>query len=118
MADSTLNATLRALPGASAGVAPRPDRGGALAGSGDVIPPTGKERPQQPAVTDLKVAVEQINRYLTDTKRNLVFQIDEGSGRTVIRVINPETSEVIREIPPSETLVLARYGDRILDAIA
>ena len=62
--------------------------------------------------------VEQINRYLTDSKRNLVFHVDEGSGRTVIRVINPETKEVIREIPPSETLVLARYGDRILDTLA
>ena len=82
------------------------------------MPPAGNEPPPEPSSADLKVAVEQINRYLADSKRNLVFQVDEGSGRTVIRVINPETSEVIREIPPAETLVLARYGDRILDTLA
>lgn len=118
MADSTMNAVVDSLARVSAGAPPRVDRGGQTAGSGDIVPPTGNMQPQEPPAADLKVAVEQINRYLADSKRNLVFQVDERSGRTVIRVINSETSEVIREIPPSETLVLARYGDRILDTIA
>lgn len=118
MADSTSIAAARALTGASAGATPRTAGNDEAATGGEIVPQTGNEPPQEPAAAELKLAVEQINRYLADSKRNLVFRFDEGIGRTVIRVINPETSEVIREIPPAETLVLARYGDRILDMLA
>ena len=118
MADSTLNAAVTAVTGATRAARPDNGRANAPQSSGDVIPATGNNPPPERSAADLKLAVEQINRYLADSKRNLVFSVDEGSGRTVIRVINPETSEVIREIPPEETLVLARYGDRILDTLA
>ena len=45
---------------------------------------------------------------MQNQKRALHFSVDEGSGRTVIRVIDPETAEVIRQIPPEEVLNLAR----------
>lgn len=87
--------------------------------NGNKLPGGGKETPQEPAPPPLETAVKQINQYLADSRRNLVFEIDDQSGRTVIRVINPETQEVIREIPPKETRRLANQiatGDaRILD---
>ena len=88
--------------------------------------PGGRELPAEgkpaPAPLDLGQAVEQINRYLADTRRSLVFEFDDTSGRTIIRVVNPETSEVVREIPPAEFSALARalqQGElRLLDEFA
>ena len=37
----------------------------------------------------------------------ILFSIDEDTGDTIIRIIDRETNEVIREIPPSEMLRLA-----------
>ena len=118
MVESTLNAASNRPVGTDTGAARR-SHGSPVAGAGgDIVPSAGNEPPANPSRAALSLAVEQINRYLADSKRDLVFRVDEGSGRTVIKVINPETSEVIREIPPAETLVLARYGGRILDTLA
>ncbi len=88
-------------------------------GNGNILPESGKEAPQETAPPPLELAVERINQYLSDTRRNLIFEIDDQSGRTVIRVVNPDTQEVIREIPPKETRRLANQiatgAARILD---
>ena len=50
-------------------------------------------------------------------QRALEFSIDEGSGRTVIKVIDKETEAVIRQIPSEEVLELSarlRRGDGLL----
>jgi uncharacterized FlaG/YvyC family protein len=48
--------------------------------------------------------------------------MDQGSGRTVVRVVNPETQEVIRQIPTEEVLKLATFfrdtGGGILSELA
>ncbi len=70
------------------------------------MPEGGKTRP--PATADqIAAALIQINQFLTDSSRSLVFQVDTDSGRTVITVLNPATSEVIRTIPPTELIAMA-----------
>lgn len=58
---------------------------------------------------DLKEAVSKINDYVQNLKRDLAFSIDEVSGKTVITVTDPESDEVIRQIPSEEMLQIARY---------
>jgi flagellar protein FlaG len=49
---------------------------------------------------------------LLDTR--LTFTIDEDTGETVISIINSETGEVIKKIPPDEILSLKkRIGEMI-----
>lgn len=74
---------------------------------GKAAPASGKELPPAPDRVSVEQAVKQINTYLTNSKRTLSFQVHEASGRTIIRVINPETDEVIRQIPSEEVLNLA-----------
>lgn len=49
---------------------------------------------------------------LTQTARlfatNLQFTVDDETGIRVIKVVDTETQEVIRQIPPEETLTLAK----------
>jgi len=89
---------------------------------GNRLPEGGKDAPQKPPPPPMELAVEQINRYLSESRRDLMFEVDQQSGRTVIRVVNPETQEVIREIPPKETRRLADQiaagAARILDITA
>ena len=55
---------------------------------------------------EVREIVEELNELAQTIERELQFRVDEGSGRTVIRVIDSKTEEVIREIPPDEILTL------------
>lgn len=52
--------------------------------------------------------MSQLSNYVQNVQRNLNFSIDESSGQTVIKVIDSESDEVIRQIPSEEMLALAR----------
>jgi flagellar protein FlaG len=56
----------------------------------------------------LEHAVKDIESSMHNLQRALEFSIDEDSGRTVIKVIDKETDEVIRQIPPAEVIAIAR----------
>jgi flagellar protein FlaG len=61
------------------------------------------------SVADLTGALDQINGYLESTHRGLRFSIDDDSGRTIVRVVDTETDEVVRQIPSKEMLALIRH---------
>lgn len=79
----------------------------------------GKELPpvaglESAAVVDqeqLDKAVKRLSDFIQQVKRELEFSVDEQSGRTIITVINADTDEVIRQIPPEEVLSLAHNLD-------
>lgn len=50
--------------------------------------------------------VVEINSYMQNMNRSLQFSVDDQSGDTVIRVIDSETDELIRQIPAEELLVV------------
>ncbi|HQN18926.1 MAG TPA: flagellar protein FlaG [Syntrophobacteraceae bacterium] len=49
-----------------------------------------------------KELAEDIQNYLADFDVSLSFEISEQTGRLVAKVINNETREVIRQIPPED----------------
>lgn len=71
------------------------------------MPVIGKSRPVDTPTIETKAAVEQLNEYLKDSHRSLVFEMSKDLGRTIIRVVNPVTKEVIREIPPDAARIMA-----------
>ena len=75
--------------------------------------PGGKELPR-PAVagaleTDLTTVVAALNDYVQSVKRDLQFAMDQDSGRTVITVLDTETQEIVRQIPPESAVALVSY---------
>lgn len=62
-----------------------------------------------PAV--VKKAAEQINEFMRSSSRNLQFSVDKGTGRIIVKVVDQESGEVIRQIPPEETLAIAKNLD-------
>jgi flagellar protein FlaG len=50
----------------------------------------------------VKSLVEDIEEYLADLKINLNFTIEEDTKDLVVKVIDGQSGEVIRQIPPEE----------------
>jgi flagellar protein FlaG len=57
----------------------------------------------------LEAAVAKVAGYVQNVQRNLNFSVDEASGQTVVKVIDSDSEEVIRQIPSEEMLTLARH---------
>jgi len=65
------------------------------------------KKSQEADETKLKLAVQEIEKFVQSIKRNLEFSIDEHSGKVIVKVIASETGEVVRQIPSAEALKLA-----------
>ena len=59
---------------------------------------------QDVSVSDIKKAVGEINNKIKQTHTSCQYSYHEDTNRISIKVIDDETSEVIREIPPEKTL--------------
>lgn len=69
---------------------------------------SGKEEKQQTQeAIDVEELVESLNEHIKTTNRELKFSVNQGTGHTVITVVDSETKEVIRQIPPEDNLKLA-----------
>lgn len=62
----------------------------------------------QPTKEVIQRAADQIKGYLSDSGRDLNLFVDDQAGYYVTTVVNPSSGEVVRQIPPDETLRIAR----------
>jgi flagellar protein FlaG len=61
--------------------------------------------------SQLQKAVSKLNDYVQNLQRKLSFSVSAETGRTIIKVYDAETDELIRQIPPDETIRLAESID-------
>jgi len=52
-------------------------------------------------------AVAELNSYVQSEKRDLFFSVEDKSGETIVRVVDRESGELIRQIPNQVVLDLA-----------
>ncbi|MGX9786690.1 flagellar protein FlaG [Janthinobacterium lividum] len=62
----------------------------------------------EPSREELDQAVSELNQSPQVKTQGLQFSIDEDSQRTVVKVIDQETQEVLRQIPTREALEIAK----------
>lgn len=79
-----------------------------LPASGKVSPQGGQGASAGVSQEQVSQAVSDLNDYVQSVGRDLQFQVDEDSGRSIIKVLDSETQEIIRQIPSEEVLALAR----------
>lgn len=65
----------------------------------------------------LEKGIEEINQNIRIFNTKLSFSVDEPTGKTVIKVSDLETEEVIRVIPPLEFLKIAAKLNEIIGMI-
>lgn len=65
--------------------------------------------PNTASKEQLREAMSKVSSYMQNVQRNLNFSIDDSTGQTVVKVIDAESEEVIRQFPSEEMLALARH---------
>ncbi len=88
------------------GTAPLENRLEIPAGESNASATTRAVAADQPR--EIEEAVERLNVEVNNLQRSLRFTIDKDTGRTVIKVVDRSTDEVIRQIPPEHTLEILR----------
>ena len=85
-----------------------PGAAGSERGTGEVAAPGAAPAGGETRVAplDVKDTVGRLNDMIQDLRRELRFSVDESSGRTVITVLDADTREVVRQIPPEQVLTL------------
>lgn len=68
--------------------------------------------PAQPSLEELKSAVATINKAMQQSNRNLEFSVDNDTDRTVVRMVDTSTGELIRQFPSEATLAISREIER------
>ncbi|MCU7921797.1 MAG: flagellar protein FlaG [Candidatus Thiodiazotropha sp. (ex Dulcina madagascariensis)] len=64
---------------------------------------------------EVEAAVDQMKDFAQVMSRQLQFDVDDESGRTVVRVIDKDSGDVIRQIPSDEVLALARHMRELME---
>jgi flagellar protein FlaG len=81
--------------------------------------PTGEQESSVAQREKIDRAVSDINSFVQKVNRELQFSLEEELplGRAVIRVIDVDTDEVIREIPSKEVLAIAERLSELSDSL-
>lgn len=58
-------------------------------------------------------AVQTANAYAQSVSSSLQFSLDEDTGRTVVKMIDTATDEVLRQFPSEEMLSISKSIDRM-----
>ena len=61
---------------------------------------------------EIRKAVETINTQLEIMNRSIQFSIDERSHDIVVKVVDKESGEVIRQVPPENVLRLREHMEK------
>jgi len=67
----------------------------------------------QPSTTQLKSALDNINQMLKQSDKGIEFSLDDSTNKSVIKVVDPTTGDVIRQFPSEDALAITRSIDRI-----
>lgn len=68
--------------------------------------------PQPASVEELKSAVTTINSVMQQANLDLQFSVDTDSNRTVVKMVDTSTGDLIRQYPSETTLAISRGIDQ------
>lgn len=68
----------------------------------------GAEKTKKPSVDVVKKAAEDGNSLLQAVNRNLQFKIDDSTKEVVVKIVDSESGEVVRQIPSDEMLAFIK----------
>ena len=77
------------------------------------IKSSGVNEASQPTREVVAKAAAQLQDFVSSMGRNLNFSIDETTGYNIVRVVNPDTGELIRQLPSEELLKISRDFQRL-----
>ncbi|MEJ6473053.1 flagellar protein FlaG [Pseudoalteromonas piscicida] len=97
------------------------DKGTELASRGAVNierPSLDMQTDKEAMFAEVKENLEKLNSYIPVTATNIVFEFDEEGDPPVIKVLDKEGEEVIREIPTEEFREVAKALEEFADKLS
>lgn len=73
----------------------------------------GMARTTPATLEDVQLAMDEVRAAIAPVAQDLLFSIDEDTGKTVVKVVDASTDEVIRQIPSEEIISIAKALDKL-----
>ena len=67
----------------------------------------------QPNEKEMQTAVENLNKVIATSLQSIQFSMDDESGKLVVKVLDTETKQVLRQIPNPEVLAISKNLARL-----
>lgn len=84
-------------------------------GAPKVVEAAVQAPPQQPSAQQIKNAVSNINQAMQKANMNMELSIDSSTKKPVVKMMDAETGELIRQFPSEEVLAIASSIDQFLE---
>ena len=68
---------------------------------------------QQPSAAQLQNMVDGINKALKQSNKNLEFSVDTETDKSIVKLVDTETGDLIRQFPSEEALAISRAIDQM-----
>jgi len=62
---------------------------------------------------EVKQAVEKISEFVSSRQSELSFSIDDASGSQIVKIMDIQTKQVIRQFPSEEAVAIAKALDKL-----
>jgi len=66
-----------------------------------------------PSMSQLNEAIEEINKAMKRMSQGLEFSVDTDAHRTIVKVVDTQTKDVIRQIPTPVALEISKALERL-----
>jgi len=76
---------------------------------------SGQQKNSKISRSELVAAVDNSNEIGQLLNRKLNFDIDESTDKIVVKVIDEESGDVVRQLPPQEMLKIAAHLKKLKD---
>lgn len=77
-----------------------------------------EQKDKNDLIAEVKQNLEKLNSYIPVTSTNLIFEFDEKGDPPIIKVLDKENDEVIREIPTEEFREVAKALEEFADKLS
>ena len=85
-----------------------------VVGTTPPAPQTATAATAEPKLEQVQLAIERLKQSIKPSLSNtLEFQIDNSTGKTLVKILDSETQKVVRQVPSEEMLIIARALDRM-----
>lgn len=68
---------------------------------------------REPEQAEVVEATQRIKEFVKPINGAIEFSVDDESGRTIVKVVDLQTKEILRQIPSEEVLNIARALDKL-----
>ena len=84
----------------------------------ELVSKQNEQKDKNALIAEVKQNLEKLNSYIPVTSTNLLFEFDEKGEPPIIKVLDKENDEVIREIPTEEFREVAKALEEFADKLS